>query len=200
MRVHASAVPQSARPLLLWPVPVAGYLLGSVPVAVLVARRAGFDPRATGDRNAGFWNVKGQVGWRRALPVLAGDTVKGALAGAVGLVVGRSVDTAYVAVAAAMVGHAWPVFASFHGGKSVLTFVGGMAVITPAPMALALAVLAGVAVTTRSFDRGARAGIVALPVLQLIFVPAPQVVRTGGLMAFIGAKFLLDRALQRRPG
>ena len=64
---------------------IGGYLLGSVPVAVLVARAHGFDPREVGDRNPGFWNVRERLGWRAAVPVFAGDTLKGTLAGLLAL-------------------------------------------------------------------------------------------------------------------
>jgi glycerol-3-phosphate acyltransferase PlsY len=66
-----------------------GYLLGSVPVAVLAGRARGFDPRQVGDQNPGFWNMKDQLGWAGAVPVLAGDTLKGTAAGLLGLVLAR---------------------------------------------------------------------------------------------------------------
>ncbi|HEX5495826.1 MAG TPA: glycerol-3-phosphate acyltransferase [Mycobacteriales bacterium] len=182
-----------------WLVPaLLGYLLGSIPSAVIVARRAGFDPRVTGDHNAGFWNVKDQLGWRAAWPVFAGDFLKGTLAGLAGLVLGASVWTEYVSVGAAMVGHAWPVFARWRGGKSVLTFAGGVAVLTPVPFALAVAILAVVAGASRSFALGARVAVAALPLLQLAFEPPLRVAATGALMTFIGLKFLLDHLLRRR--
>src|SRR5690606_28196368 len=135
---------------------IAGYLLGSVPVAVLVARAYGVDPREVGDRNPGYWNVREQLGVRAAVPVFAGDMLKGALAAVAGLLVsgadttmgsvsGASVVPVYAAVAAAMAGHAWPVFAGFRGGRSILTFAGGIAVICPPAFALAVAALAGAA-------------------------------------------------------
>ena len=50
---------------------IMGYLLGSVPVALRVARRHGVDLRRTGDGNPGAWNALEQLGWRRAWPVRA---------------------------------------------------------------------------------------------------------------------------------
>ena len=86
-----------------------GYVLGSIPVAVLVARAHGFDPRGVGDRNPGYWNVKEQLGPAGSLPVFVGDVAKGAAAGAVGvLLAGSAWWLAYPAVAAAMIGHAYP--------------------------------------------------------------------------------------------
>ncbi|GII84000.1 glycerol-3-phosphate acyltransferase [Sphaerisporangium siamense] len=180
---------------------IGGYLLGSVPVAVLVARAHGFDPREVGDRNPGFWNVRGRLGGRGAAPVFAGDMLKGLLAGLLGLVAGGahtsglgvvagpSVPPVYVAVAAAMIGHAWPVFAGFRGGRSILTFAGGFAVICPPAFAVGLAMLGGTAAVTRSFAIGARAGVFALPVAQLLFAPVGQVAATGALMCLIGLRF-----------
>jgi glycerol-3-phosphate acyltransferase PlsY len=57
---------------------VAGYLLGSIPVAVLVARARGVDVRRVGDGNPGYWNAKEALGRRAALPVFVGDVAKGA--------------------------------------------------------------------------------------------------------------------------
>jgi acyl phosphate:glycerol-3-phosphate acyltransferase len=178
-----------------------GYLLGSIPVAVLAGRPRGFDPRQVGDQNPGFWNMKDQLGWAGAVPVLAGDTLKGTAArllghGVVGHVPPGGAapgDTAlvYAAVAAAMIGHAWPVFARLRGGRSVLTFAGGFAVICPPAFGLGIALCAGVALFARSFAAGARAGVFAVPFLQLIFTPALQVAATGGLMSLIGARFAM---------
>ncbi|GAA4083328.1 glycerol-3-phosphate acyltransferase [Nonomuraea soli] len=173
---------------------IVGYLLGSVPVAVLVARSHGFDPRGVGDRNPGFWNMKEQLGWRAAVPVFAGDLLKGTAAGLAALLIcaltdGPRLPSLYAAVAAAMIGHAWPVFARFRGGRSVLTFAGGMAVISPAAFALALVALVLVALVTRSFAIGARVGVFGLPVLELLFDPALQVAATGALMCLIGLRF-----------
>jgi glycerol-3-phosphate acyltransferase PlsY len=52
---------------------IAGYLLGSVPVALLVARHHGVDLYATADGNPGAWNALEQLGARRAWPAFAGD-------------------------------------------------------------------------------------------------------------------------------
>jgi glycerol-3-phosphate acyltransferase PlsY len=180
---------------------ICGYLLGSVPVAVLVARAHGFDPRDRGDRNPGFWNMKEQLGRRAAVPVFAGDMAKGVAAGLAGLwaggahtaglgvVTGESVVPTYAAVGAAMIGHAWPVFAGFRGGRSVLTFAGGIAIVCPPAFVLAQAVLVVTTLLMRSFAIGARAGVFAVPVLQLPFVPVAQVLGTGLLMCLIGLRF-----------
>ena len=55
---------------------IVGYLLGSIPVSLLVARRYGVDLRTTGDGNPGAWNALEQLGGRRAAPAFLGDAAK----------------------------------------------------------------------------------------------------------------------------
>jgi len=178
---------------------VVGYLLGSIPVAVLVGRRRGVDPRHVGDRNPGYWNVKEQLGRRASLPVFAGDVAKGAAAGLVGVALaGDEWGVGYAAVGAAMAGHAWPVLAGFGGGRSILAFVGGMLVLSPVAAAVAVGLLLAVWVATRSFAWAARAGVFGFPVVQLAFEPKERVAATGALLTFIGLRFaqaaLADRS------
>ncbi len=89
---------------------VGGYLLGSIPVAVLAGRARGFDPRQVGDQNPGFWNMKDQLGWSGAVPVLAGDTLKGTAAGLLGLLLAPTAILAGAWGRARAAGHpgAWP--------------------------------------------------------------------------------------------
>ena len=167
---------------------VAGYVLGSIPVALLVARRHGLDLRATGDGNPGAWNALEQLGARRAWPAFVGDGAKGLAAGLIGHAAG-DVWTAYAAVAAAMVGHALPLFARFAGGKAVMTFAGGAFALSLPAAAIALAACALLSV--RSFALGARVGVFGFPLAQLAVDDVERVAATGALMTLIGALFLL---------
>jgi acyl phosphate:glycerol-3-phosphate acyltransferase len=170
---------------------VIGYLLGSVPAAVIVARRHGVDLYRTGDRNPGAWNALEQLGMRRAWPAFAGDGAKGLLAGLIGQALGGWWG-AYAAIAAAMVGHALPVFARFRGGKAVMCFVGGAFVLAPLA-ALACAALAAGVTAVRGLAWGARVGVFAFPLAQLATEPVAHVALTGVLMAFIGTLFAVRR-------
>jgi acyl phosphate:glycerol-3-phosphate acyltransferase len=165
-----------------------GYVLGSIPAALLVARRHGVDLRATGDGNPGAWNALEQLGMRRAWPAFAGDGLKGASAAAAGLALGGG-WTGYVALAGAMLGHAFPLFAGLRGGKSVMTFAGGMPVLAPEAAALALAAGALGAAATRSVAVGVRVAVFILPAVQLLVDPVERVAATGALMTLIGALF-----------
>jgi acyl phosphate:glycerol-3-phosphate acyltransferase len=197
---------------------VAGYLVGSIPVAGLIARRHGVELRAVGDKNPGYWNAKETLGRRQSNPVFIGDLTKGVVAALIGVALvpgwtwaldglrvwdgtGISWTTAYVAVGAAMVGHAWPLFAGFRGGRSILTFVGGMVVLTPVAVAIGVAVMLVelvrpgpfATVPRLSFAWAARIGVFTLPLIQLLLHPASRVAATGVCMSLIGLRFLLAR-------
>jgi glycerol-3-phosphate acyltransferase PlsY len=173
---------------------VTGYLLGSIPVASIVARRHAVDLHRTGDGNPGAWNALEQLGARRAWPAFAGDGAKALAAGLVGLAIGGW-WAAWAGVAAAMAGHAAPVFARGRGGKAVMCFVGGAFVLSPLA-AIACVLLGAIVAAVRGFAWGARAGVFAFPLTQLATDPLEHVAGTGLLMTLIGALFVLRR---RRP-
>jgi glycerol-3-phosphate acyltransferase PlsY len=176
-----------------------GYVVGSVPIAVLIARRNGVpDLRLTGDGNAGYWNAKNTLGRRAALPVFVGDAAKGAIAATVGLAIATDWWVAYLGAGAAMVGHAWPVFARFRGGRSVLTFAGAICVLAPFSAAVSIVVLLVVMVATRSFAWAARAGVFGLPFVQLFVDGRYRTAATGGLMTLIGLRFVQAALAARR--
>jgi glycerol-3-phosphate acyltransferase PlsY len=178
---------------------VVGYLVGSIPIANLVAeRRARLDLRDVGDRNPGYWNAMETLGRRAALPVFVGDVAKGALAAGVGAILAEPGvwGMAYVGTGAAMVGHAFPVFARFRGGRSILTFVGGAAVFAPLPTLGAVAILLVVFAVTRSFARSAQVGFFAFPVVQIVVEGPYRTAATGVLMSFIGLRFAMAARAQ----
>lgn len=174
---------------------LAGYLLGSVPVALLVARRHGVSLYETGDGNPGAWNALEQLGARRAWPAFIGDGLKGLLAGVAGWLLVGDWPGPYTGVAAAMLGHAFPVLTRGRGGKSVMTFAGGAFALAPLAAATCLAACALLARATRGgFALGARVGVFGFPLAQLAVDPVERVAATGGLMTLIGALFLVRRS------
>lgn len=171
---------------------VLGYLLGSIPVALLVARRHGVDLRRTGDGNPGAWNALEQLGGRRAVPAFLGDAAKALVAGLAGLALAGWWG-GFAGVATAMVGHAFPLFAGFRGGKAVMAFVGGGFALSPLAAGLCL-VLCGALSATVGFKWGARAGVFAFPAIQLATDPVEHVIGTSALMTLIGLLFLVNPA------
>jgi glycerol-3-phosphate acyltransferase PlsY len=109
---------------------VFAYLLGSVSFGVLVARSQGIDIHTVGSGNTGTSNVMRVLGKKLGAVVLIGDAGKGMLAAAIGT---WMVDPSfgYVTLFAAVIGHAFPIFHRFRGGKSVATTLGGFVVLAP---------------------------------------------------------------------
>ncbi len=124
----------------------AGYLLGSLNTAVIVGKIYGKDISRHGSRNAGLTNTLRVLGKPAAALVLAGDVLKGIAACLVGLQLGVHVQSggavdcigALAAGAGAIVGHNWPVYFGFRGGKGALT---GAAVLFMLDWRMALACL-----------------------------------------------------------
>ncbi len=155
---------------------VASYLLGAIPVGILAARMlAGVDPRKAGSGNIGFTNVLRVGGKLAGLVTLLGDLGKGALAvlGARAILGPSAGDWALAAGAAVVVGHIFPVFLKFKGGKGVATAVGVFLAIDPAIGAgLVLIWVVSLAVW-RISSLAALITFVALPVI--VWVTHPRV-------------------------
>jgi glycerol-3-phosphate acyltransferase PlsY len=118
--------------------PVA-YVIGTFPSASLVARANGIDIRTVGSGNPGASNVTRVLGWRRGLWVFVLDAAKGSSAAGLGLALADR-PTGYALGAAAVVGHVFPVWERFRGGKGVATGGGVFGVLSPVvfPVLIAL--------------------------------------------------------------
>ena len=110
-------------------VPVA-YLLGTFPSAVMVARSRGVDITTEGSGNPGASNVARVMGGKYGALVFVLDAAKGAVAAGVGLAVTDGVPV-YLFIAAALLGHMYPVTRRFRGGKGIATAGGAMLVMHP---------------------------------------------------------------------
>ncbi len=108
-----------------WPVLVGAYLLGSVPSAYLAGKWSrGIDIRRYGSGNVGATNLLRFTSKRVALPVIIFDSAKGMIMLAVAWRLGLGVTEQLVAGIAAIVGHNWPCFLRFSGGRGVITTMG----------------------------------------------------------------------------
>lgn len=128
---------------------IAAYLLGSIPSAVWIGKRYyGIDVREHGSKNAGATNTLRVLGKQAALPVFALDVLKGFAAVTLmslmkySPAVGDNLLTILklLAVVAAVVGHIFPIFADFRGGKGVATLVGSVIAIAPSIILLCFGV------------------------------------------------------------
>jgi glycerol-3-phosphate acyltransferase PlsY len=147
----------------MWGLLAVGYLIGTFPSAVLVARANGIDIRAVGSGNPGASNVTRVLGWKRGLWVFVLDAAKGATAAGLGLAVdGRPLG--YAMAAAAVLGHVFPVWERFRGGKGVATGAGAFLVLNPLVI-VALAVVW--AVISRLWKKASLASIVVVALLPI---------------------------------
>ncbi len=145
------------------------YLLGSIPSGVLVARLGGgTDPRSVGSGNIGATNVLRAMGPGAAVATLAGDVLKGLLPPLAAGWLGGHPHLPLAAAGMAILGHNFPVFLGFRGGKGVATTFGAFLALDPLLAILALGVwVTGVAVSRYS-SVGAIAAAAASPLLALL--------------------------------
>ena len=140
-----------------------GYLAGSVPFAFLLARRAGVDVRVAGSGNVGAANVLRTTGWWRGVAVMTLDVAKGAAAIALAQFTSASGVLIAFSGAAAVIGHVYPVWLRFHGGKGVAVAAGVFGVLTPIATLVAAALFLLTVAVTRYISLGSIAAVVALP-------------------------------------
>lgn len=148
----------------MWAVllPVA-YLIGTFPSASLVARANGIDIRTVGSGNPGASNVTRVLGWRRGVWVFVLDIAKGAIASGLGLLVdGR--PAGYALGAAAVVGHVFPVWNRFRGGKGVATGGGIFGTLSPLVFVVLVALWFALSRLTHKASIASIVVIVLLPV------------------------------------
>lgn len=108
-----------------WGWVLVAYLLGSVSSAIIVCRLMGLpDPRSEGSGNPGATNVLRIGGKKAAALTLVGDMLKGYIPVALAVWYGLSAEIIIAIGVAAFVGHLWPVFFKFEGGKGVATELG----------------------------------------------------------------------------
>lgn len=163
-----------------------GYLAGSVPFAYLLARLKGIDVRMAGSGNVGAANVLRTTGAWRGVIVMALDVAKGI--GAVGMGHMLAGGTALIALAgaAAIVGHVYPVWLRFHGGKGVAVAAGVFTMLSPGATAMAGVLFLVIAWATRYVSLASMAATLALPPAAWILgSPLPVVLVAAGAAILI---------------
>ena len=153
---------------------VIGYVLGAIPIGIFAGRAlAGIDPREAGSRNIGFTNVLRVAGKTAGAVTLVGDMGKGALAVLCArFIIGPTVeDWELAAGGAAILGHIFPVFLGFRGGKGVATALGVLLAAEPAIGGGALTVWLVSAALWRTSSLAALIAFGTLPVWVWLFRP-----------------------------
>ena len=165
---------------------VLGYAIGSVPFAFLLARRAGIDVRMAGSGNVGAANVVRTSGLSLGVTVMTLDIVKGAATVLAAYAAVGSAPSMAAAGAAAVVGHIYPVWLRFHGGKGVAVAAGAFAILAPAATVVATLVFVAAVGFTRVVSLGSVAATLTLPpAAWLIGAPTSVLVAAVGIAALI---------------
>jgi glycerol-3-phosphate acyltransferase PlsY len=165
---------------------LAAYLLGSISSAILVCRLMGLpDPRTQGSNNPGATNVLRIGGKRAAAITLVGDSLKGVLPMLAGHLLGLGPDGLAATGLAAFLGHLYPVFFGFHGGKGVATAL-GVQIGLWWPIGLSVAALwLFMAKVVRISSLSALVSMGLAPVIVSWFWPAPSLVLAQAVITLI---------------
>ena len=158
--MHNSDILVSGMALIL----VAAYFIGSVPFALLLARRWGADDlRRIGSGNVGAANALRASGVSAGVLVAVLDIAKGAASVALAMRLSGDARMPAAAGLAAIVGHIYPIWLRFKGGKGVATACGVFSVLTPLAIPPAMLIFLGTAWATRYISLGSILATVALP-------------------------------------
>ncbi|MCL5261258.1 MAG: glycerol-3-phosphate 1-O-acyltransferase PlsY [Gammaproteobacteria bacterium] len=165
---------------------VIAYLIGSLSSAVIVCKALGLpDPRTQGSKNPGTTNVLRIGGKTAALITLLGDALKGFLPVFVAQIIGIHGMIVGVIALAAILGHIYPVFFKFEGGKGVATSFGALIALSPISGILALATWFLMVIIFRYSSLAALTAALIAPIFTLIFGKLAYVLPVIAISAII---------------
>lgn len=153
---------------------VVAYLLGNISTSYIIGKKlAGVDIRTQGSGNAGSTNVMRTMGKKAGAMAFGGDVLKGMVAVGFARILSHYTNTdqvtcAYIAVVFVVMGHNWPAFLGFKGGKGVATSLGAMLGINPILALSCLAVFIVIVAVTKYVSLGSVLSICMSPILMLI--------------------------------
>jgi glycerol-3-phosphate acyltransferase PlsY len=146
---------------------VTGYLLGSANSALIVGKFYGIDVRKHGSGNAGLTNTLRTLGKKAALLVLIGDFAKGIVACLVGYMLWGKLGV-MAAGTGAILGHNWPLYFRFKGGKGVLTSIAVVIMMDWKIALIVIGIFTVLVAATRFVSLGSIAGAALFPVIALL--------------------------------
>jgi len=185
-----------------WLIVTLGYLLGSIPTAYVAGHLIkGTDIRQLGDGNMGAQNAFRQLGAKVGVAVGVVDAGKGALA----ILIAQAANIPQVAIllagAAALIGHNWPVFLGFRGGRGESTTIGVLLTVVTQPLLIMSGVATIVLLKTRSVIKASAVLFIPLPlVCWWLGVSGLLVTYSIGLPCLVGfTHFTRTRQKLMRP-
>ena len=158
---------------------IAAYLIGSLSFAVIVSKYYGMDdPRTYGSGNPGATNVLRSGKKKAAALTLLGDAFKGLVAVVLARCLQDALNLSDIAIAAvavaALVGHMWPIFFSFKGGKGVATALGVLLALSPVTALVCAAIWLVMAFGFKVSSLAALVATVAAPLVAFWLMPYPS--------------------------
>ncbi len=158
---------------------IAAYLIGSLSFAVIVSKYYGMDdPRTYGSGNPGATNVLRSGKKKAAALTLLGDALKGLAAVVLARCLQDALNLSDITIAAvavaALVGHMWPLFFGFKGGKGVATALGVLLALSPATALVCAAIWLVMAFGFKVSSLAALAATVAAPLVAFWLMPYPS--------------------------
>ena len=149
---------------------IIAYLLGSISTAIVLAKIMKTpDPRTEGSGNAGATNVLRVAGKQQAIMVLVGDTLKGLIAVWIGHILAVTPFMLGMVAFAAVIGHIFPLYFGFKGGKGVATSIGTILGLSFMTGILVAAAWGAIAFVTRYSSLASIIAVILAPVFLLIF-------------------------------
>ena len=166
---------------------ILSYFIGAIPFGYLLFRLSEKrDIRRFGSRSTGATNVLRLKGWRYAIPVALLDIGKGFLPAFVVLKVYGEPKLSAVCASLSVVGHCFPVYIGFKGGKGVATAAGAMFAIALEPALLSLVVFIATVVLTRYVSLGSILAAALFPLFLILFgIPLPVLLLSLPVLAII---------------
>ncbi len=147
-----------------------GYLLGSVPTGLILAKLfSKVDPRTTGSKNIGATNVFRTAGKSLGILTLMGDLLKGIIPVVIAFQWGESNLWIAISGLSSFLGHVFPIFLGFKGGKGVATALGVYLAIEPRAVLIELLIFVGIVWKWRFISLGSITCAVTIPVLIAFF-------------------------------
>lgn len=161
----------------------ASYLIGSIPFSYLVARRAGVDVRKVGSGNVGATNVMRSAGRTAGIVAFLLDASKGAVAALLAQRLAPGGALPPLAAAAAVLGHMYPVWLGFTGGKGVATGAGAFLPLAPLATGIALLAFAAALATLRYVSLASLVGATSLAAAAFLLGAPRPVAWTAAALA-----------------
>ena len=156
---------------------VIGYLLGSISTGVILSRVFGHkDIRSQGSGNSGTTNMLRVMGKKFALLTFAGDLLKGIIAVLIGKALLGTQAGEIVGAFGAILGHNFPLYFGFKGGKGIATSFGCLLIVFPLQTLCAFGVFLLLVATTRYVSAGSLGAAVALPFFIMFTTPCDPVI------------------------